>query len=160
VKRIAAAPDPPRVSAPGSGPGARKESQPPPPVPDAEAIGQDDIDRLIGRFIDAYQAGDIGRFAALFTADAVTNDGVGVKVVRDGYGGLFEETRDRALQVLGLRWVARGDSHVDLQFRVRIHVNRGLLFGQDDYAGEVAMVVVRDSGRLRIAEFIHQVARQ
>lgn len=52
---------------------------------------------LIGRLERAYERGDAGRFAQLFTANAVINEGQGRRFIRALYGDFFRETTARWL---------------------------------------------------------------
>jgi len=48
-------------------------------------VKQEDVDRLVARFIHGYEAGDIEKFVALFDANVQTDDGVGRKHIRQRF---------------------------------------------------------------------------
>ncbi len=142
---------------PGSPP--LREGEPQPPKPSAAKIQRPDVDRLIARFIQNYELGDLDQFTALFSADVVTNDGIGKRAVSVSYGGLFANSSERTMEVIDLVWSGDQDGEATLNFEVRISVDRGLFSGTDHFAGNVDMRVSLERQRLLISRFIHQVDR-
>jgi hypothetical protein len=135
---------------------------PAPPLPPATptpVIERTDVERLLGRFIRSYEAGDVRGFASLFTPDALTNEGKGRGVIVSSYGKLFTTSDSRTIQVTDLDWASHEGEGATLSFKVRIEVGQGLLFGSDHFEGDVDMRLVRQERGVLISRFMHQVKR-
>jgi len=148
-----ASPQPGPVSATAPSP----RSTDPFPTPSALGIRRQDVDRLMARFIQAYELGDLGRFTALFSNNAVSNDGIGRDVIRSSYRRFFTDTERRSLQVFNLAWSGDQGGRASLVFTVDIAVDRGLFSPTSHFSGEVNMRLVQQGNQLLISEFRHQV---
>lgn len=61
-------------------------------------------DKLIRRFSQAYEGGDVHRFVALFASNAQVNEGRGIAFIRKDYGKFFARTPERHLDLRQLSW--------------------------------------------------------
>jgi hypothetical protein len=138
---------------------ARRSGPDGPPAAPTTLIEQTDVERLLGRFIRSYEAGDVRGFASLFTPDALTNEGKGRGVIVSSYGKLFTTSDSRTIQVTDLDWASHQSDAATLSFKVQIEVGQGILFGADHFEGDVDMRLVLQERGLLISRFIHRVKR-
>lgn len=90
----------------------------------ASAVSAHDAPAALSRdFTAAYDRGDLVRFLGLFTSDAVDEHG-GIAAISSDYGGLFDATSSRELDLGGVRWAVADDRIVGigvLDVRIRRH---------------------------------------
>jgi hypothetical protein len=113
VKPRPAAPRQEQAASASSGGASRIEHRvvPTVPVPVLEArsapVSQREADRIIGRFSEVYEHGDLAGMRAMFTADATSPDG-GLDAILDEYDQLFGRSKHRLLDVQDVNWSASG----------------------------------------------------
>jgi hypothetical protein len=73
-------------------------------------LQEETMQRLLQRFVTAYQQGDLENFLTLFSADARTNDYAGKPALREDYARFFTVTQARELQLEELQWRFEGNT--------------------------------------------------
>lgn len=78
-------------------------------APRTAPISQREANRILGRFVEVYEEGNVDRMRAMFTADASSPDG-GLEAILGEYDRLFESTKHRSLSMSDVAWSASGDT--------------------------------------------------
>lgn len=87
-------------------------------------ISQNALNDLTGKFVGAYETGNIELFMSLFTSDALS-DGLGVQAIRQDYAELFANTTLREMNLRNMKWqwvdggVAQGQSEYDVEVQFK-----------------------------------------
>ncbi len=113
-----------------------------------------DLQSLVGRFVDAYNRGDLESFMALFDPDARANKLTGKSAIREDYGHIFRNTERRNLAFKGIRWqTRRGAAYGNGGFRLRVQSRDGL--GVKYYVGRIRFEVATKNGGVVITGLYH-----
>ena len=109
-------------------------------------------ERVLARFILAYEEGDMDHLLSLFAADVVTNEGIGIDWVKREYGLQFEETKRRTMRISNVKLLSSADVWIDM--KMRFEIDR---WNRDDeslehVAGEAIMSLHKSGNRYLIKE--------
>lgn len=119
---------------------------PPPAAPEIEAF--------FDAFVNAYEAGRLDAFAALFDEDADTNFRRGRAAIRSEYEELFRLSTWRKMQLRQVNWKRAGDR---AYAKGEIAVKIGWRDGREvEQRVAIDMELVRRDGRTVIAKLSHQ----
>ena len=117
-------------------------------------VSMADLRSLVGRFVDAYNRGDLESFMALFDRDARANRLTGKPAIRKDYGQIFRTTERRNLVFSGIRWQTRRESaYGNGGFRLQVQSRDES--GWKDYAGRIRFEVTRRNGGVLITGLYH-----
>jgi len=118
-----------------------------------------DLERLVGNFSFAYEEGDIDEFSALFTTNALTNNGFNREQIIEDYEELFEETDNRSIEFKDLLWSTQDDTSVATG-KFSIEIQRSEQNPPKTVEGNITLKVVNTNDAHKISEmfFLYQVA--
>jgi hypothetical protein len=136
-----------------SKPAPKPTPEPKPPKIDPAAEGA----RITARLQSAYQQGNPGNFAGLFTANAAINEGMGKPLIRGVYGDLFRRTPARRLTISGMRWSSTAGGKLTGSGRVSVsnQYDRGGAWRHA--SGNIQLDLVPTGGGYRIARMHYQL---
>ena len=78
-------------------------------LPAASKITPDELRRIVGRFIQAYEAGDAERISGLLAKNAKSNDKVNREGITKDYADLFKVSSHRQLLIQNMTWDNQGE---------------------------------------------------
>lgn len=135
----------------------------PPPAPAVaparRGVPGTELEFLVGRFVGAYEQGDLEGFLALLDEGVRTGEKTGKAAVRKDYEDLFRTTQNREMALKDMHWEGSGDAvRGEGRFSVRV-----LRRGERDYrrySGAIRFDVAKRGGSLLIAGFFHTVDKE
>jgi len=106
------------------------------------------------QFVDAYESGNLKKFAALFSKKAISNKQNGLDGIKDQYAQIFSSTTERQMFIHDLKWsykknAAIGKGKLEL---VVLSNTEADVFSQK---GRVEIVAERQNNKVLIKRFYH-----
>ncbi len=121
-------------------------------------IRQADIDYLLFRFVQSYQAGAIEDFVSLFDHNALTDDGLGRGYIESLYGNLFDNFSVRSMKIKDVFWAPEKNRLAKIAFLVEVWVESSPFQDARKYGGDADMQVELGDTGLLITKFHHRVS--
>ena len=123
-----------------------------PPENKPAKMTEQELNQFIGRFVEAYQKGDINNVMKLFARNARTNNRTTSDGIRADYIDLFKSTNFREMDIKSVFWefdenFARGVG----EYRAR--VNAAGANGSQTFLGKITMQVQRIGNDLQMTRF-------
>ncbi len=108
--------------------------------------------KLIDRYVETYEQGDLDGFANLFTTDARVNEGRGAAFIRSLYADFFRHVPYRRLAIGPLQWRSVSNTAALAEATLRLSSR-----SRDDHRwrhnnGRIRFKIIREMDRYRIAE--------
>jgi CheY-like chemotaxis protein len=122
--------------------------------PTRQRLTQEELTKLVHRFVFVYQAGDLQQFLSLFDDKIRTNDRIDKAGLRQDYEDLFRNTSMRQMTLGDITWdinnrEAEGAANFEVRVR-RINEDRVRV-----YHGSLTFRVEKIDGRPRIVRMYH-----
>lgn len=123
-----------------------------PPVSKPDRMTEQELNQFIGRFVDAYQKGDINKVMSVFANNARTNNRTTSDGIRADYVDLFKSTNFREMDIKSVFWefddnFARGVG----EYRAR--VSAAGTNGSQTFIGKITLQVQRVGNDLQMTRF-------
>ena len=109
---------------------------------------------VLGRFISAYERGDIMTLMALFTKEARANINVGITDIAGNYQKVFRATQSRRLTLSNLRWHREG-AMLRGKGNFSVTVQGWKARSPTIYSGTIRFELEKQNGELLIRELQH-----
>jgi hypothetical protein len=132
--------------------------QPAVPV-DPALLTRRQAELLIGRYVGAYEAGNLDAFLALFTPDVASNEGNDRETLAAHYRDFFRSTYARRLEVYQLRWDWPDRDQLRLRFMFRASIRRGAFEPEESFLGQMTFGIRAGADGWRISRFFYQVEK-
>lgn len=113
-----------------------------------------ELSLLLGRFVNAYERGDLGSFMALFSDQASASGKQGKANIRKEYAKLFNNTHNRRIDLNNIVWRRMGDTFRG-SGRFFIQTYPSGERNPQKFSGKVSFIIEKQNGRLFIRGFYH-----
>jgi len=126
--------------------------------PVKEIINENELDKVIKKFITYYDNGDLETFLTLFAPDAVTNTRVSLPEIRKDYEILFSKTTQRAMRLSDITWERIGEVAIGLtNFDLKLINNNES--GMQNYSGNLTFNIRKSNEGLVITGLFHSQSK-
>jgi len=122
-----------------------------------EPVPQQDLTRLIDKFVQSYEQGELTAFVQLFAKTAKTNKTQGRENIRQEYRNFFANSNTRKLTITKILWQRTTADLMQGRGDIEVSVHSGIFNLTHQYSGSVQFKVERRNGSLQIAEFFYHV---
>lgn len=131
-------------------------------VQELQAVATDtkgQLEFMLGRYVSAYESGDLAKLLSLCAPWVRTKDGVGIDNIKKDYGQLFAVTEERRIVLNNLRWVRKNayETVVDLNADIQVVKKSGSDI--EHHKGEMRFRFLNTGNEIRIAELVHDVKK-
>ncbi len=130
------------------------------PAPGNNHMPQLQPEYVLMQYVRAFEAGDLDRLLNLFTLDPSTNSGPGRNLLQGDYGKLFQQTRNRKINVEQVTIRALGSNQYQMKSRVQVTTETREDGSETRFHGEMLFSLIRKGGQLYISSLLHNVTEQ
>ena len=112
--------------------------------------------RMVDRIERAYRSGNAAAFAALFTSDARTTDGIGRARVQRLYSDLFSASLEQSMSIRRIRWNLGPGGRIAGKGQVSVSV-RDRKTGLRRQTGSIRLELVRQGDDYRVSSLFYDI---
>lgn len=145
------------VQAQAPAPAPTPATNPQPAAAQVAKPSRKDADRLLNRFTQAYNAGDLETYVSLFTPDARFAEGAGQTQLRATYRQFFSKTPYRQSEISGFRWRETRDGRLTGQGNIQVKIRQNETQPWDTFSGTIELELTALGGQWKIMRMEHQV---
>ena len=116
-------------------------------------------EQTLFNYLAAYETGDLTRLLPLFSERVETDDGIGIAIIENDYGNLFQKTRQRRMVVHRAVW-QKEPGGVRLSSEVEVRVLKNRREGWLRFAGTMDFHFTQGENSLQIVKLVHQLKQK